>query len=165
MPHLGSFGAAVRELDPDGDRDTFDFFGEQFTVHGTLPPVLQIQLGAAGSGNIEEAQGLAAIWEIMRCCLTKPKRVVAEFDPETRKPKVEPEDPAQFHKWFKLAVDNKCQLEELMKLTMALFEAQAGLPTDGQSTSSGGVPTTSPNSNGSSSTPPERMIPVGELLG
>jgi hypothetical protein len=164
MSNLGSFGAAVRELDPDGDRDTFDFFDKTFTVHGVLPPVLQVQLGAASSGNIEEAQGLAAIWETMRCCLTKPPRTVAEFDPKTRKPKVEPEDASQFHRWFKLAVDNRCQLDELLKLAMALFEAQSGLPTEGQSISSGGEPTTSPTSNGSS-TPPGRLVPVAELLG
>jgi hypothetical protein len=164
MASLGSFGAAVKELDPDADRDTFDFFGETFTVYGVLPPVLQVQLGAASSGNIEEAQGLAAIWETMRCCLTKPPRTVAEFDPDTRKPRVEPEDAAQFHRWFKLAVDNRCTLEELLKLALALFEAQSGLPTEGQSTSSGGAPTTSPNSNGSS-TPSGRLVPVAELLG
>lgn len=164
MANLGSFGAAVRELDPAADPDTFEFFDQTFTVYGVLPPVLQVQLGAASSGNIEEAQGLAAIWETMRCCLTRPPRTVAEFDPDTRTPRTEPEDAAQFHRWFKLAVDNRCTLEELLKLALALFEAQAGLPTDGRSTSSGGAPTTSPSSNGSS-TPSGRLVPVADLLG
>lgn len=165
MANLGSFGAAVRELDPAGERDTFEFFGETFTIEGILPPVLQIQLGAAVTGKIAETEGLAAIWETMRCCLTRPERMVAEFDPETRKPKVEPEDPSQFDRWFKLAVSAKCDLEELLKLAMALFEAQSGRPTGEQSTSSAGLLTTSPSSNGSSSAPREQFRPVSELLG
>ena len=146
MANLGSFGAAVKELDPGGERDTFDFFDQQFTIHGTLPPVLQIQLGAAATGKIEEAEGLAAIWETMRCCLS------------------DGEDGSQFDRWFKLAVARRCTLEELLKLAFALFEAQAGRPTEGPSTSSAGLPTTSPNANGSS-TPQGRLVPVAELLG
>lgn len=165
MSNLGSFGAAVRELAPDRERDAFEFFGEMFTVEGTLPPVLQIQLGAAVTGKIAETEGLAAIWETMRCCLTRPERTIAEFDPETRKPRIEPADESQFDRWFKLAVSKKCDMDELLKLAMALFEAQAGRPTEEQPVSSDGPLTTSLNSNGSSSTPPEQFHPVGELLG
>lgn len=165
MSHLGSFGAAVRELDPDGERDTFEFFGETFTVHDTIPPVLAIQLGAASSGKIEETEGLAAIWETMRCSLTKPERTIAEFDPQTRKPKVQPEDSGDFDRWVRLAVTKKCDLEELIRLAMALFELQSARPTEEQSNSPAGPLTTSPSSNGSSSTPQARLVPVEELLG
>jgi hypothetical protein len=155
VSRLGSFGAAVRELDPDGERDEFEFFGETFTVEGVIPPMLMLQLGAASSGKIEESEGLAAIWEALRCCLTMPERVVAEFDPATRKPKVEPADAAQFDRFYKLAVARREDLEDLIRVAMALFEAQSGRPTEQLSTSPGGPLPTLTSSNGSSAVPPD----------
>lgn len=133
MSHLGSFGAAVRELDSSAPKDSFEFFGETFTVVGIIPPVLMLQLGAAATGKIEDQEGLAALWEAMRCSLNAD------------------EDGKDFDRLYKLAVRHRCDLEELMKLAMALFEAQAGRPTGGPSGSSLGASTTSPSSNTSSS--------------
>lgn len=151
MRHLGSFGAAVKEADPNAERDTFDFFGEKFTVHGIIPPVLMLQLGAAASGKIEESEGYAAMWEALRCSLTQPEREEADELGELKKI---PEDGSQFDRFYKLAVSKRDDIEDLMKLAFALFEAQAGRPTGEQSTSSVGPLTTSPSSNASSSTRP-----------
>jgi hypothetical protein len=140
---LGSFGAAVKELDPDGERDTFDFFGETFTVEGVIPPMLMLQLGAASSGKIEESEGLAAIWEALRCCLTLPER-------DGKDP-----DAAQFDRFYKLAVARREDLEDLIRVAMALFEAQSGKATERLSTSPGGPLPTSTSSNGSSAVPPD----------
>lgn len=135
--HLGSFGAAVKEL--DGEPDTFDFFGEKFVVHGTIPPMLMLQLGAAASGKIPDEEGYAAMWESMRCSLTQ---ATEDGTP----------DGSQFDRFYKLAVSQNDDIEDLMRLAFALFEAQAGRPTVEQPTSSAGPLTTSPSSNGSSST-------------
>jgi hypothetical protein len=74
MPSLGTFGAAVREFDPDGERDTFDFFGTTFVVEGVIPPMLMLQLGAAMTGKIGDIEGNAAMWEALRTALTKPRQ-------------------------------------------------------------------------------------------
>jgi hypothetical protein len=155
VSHLGSFGAAVKELDPGADRDTFDLFGEKFEVVGVIPPMLMLQLGAATTGKIDDQEGLGAMWEAMRCSLTKP-----EADGE-------PEDGSEFDRLYKVAVGKRCDLDSLMKLAMALFESQAGRPTEEPQGSLPGPPTTSPSSNTSSSASPDshRLIPVGQLLG
>lgn len=155
MAHLGSFGAAVRELDPGAARDTFDLMGESFTVVGVIPPMLMLQLGAATTGKIDEQEGLGAMWEAMRCSLTKP-----EADGE-------PEDGSEFDRLYKVAVNKRCDLDSLMKLAMKLFEEQAGRPTEEPQGSSPGPSATSPSSNTSSSASPafEGMTPVAQLLG
>lgn len=155
MAHLGSFGAAVRELDPGADRDTFDLMGESFTVVGVIPPMLMLQLGAATTGKIDDQEGLGAMWEAMRCALTKP--AVGE----------QPEDGTEFDRLYKVAVGKRCDLDGLMKLAMALFESQAGRPTGEPQGSLPGPSTTSPSSNTSSSVSPalEGMTPVASLLG
>lgn len=158
MAHLGSFGAAVRELDPDAEKDTFDFCGEKFEVVGTIPPMLMLQLGAASSGKIEDAEGLAAMWEAMRCSLTAPER---EEDGKTV-----PADETQFQKLYKAAVSKRVSVEDLMQLTFALFEGQAGRPTGEPQGSSPGPSSTSPSSSTSSSTHPAlaHLRPVSEVL-
>lgn len=146
MTHLGSFGAAVKRIEGTGPKNEFDFFGESFTVHGVIPPVLMMQLGAATTGKIEEQEGLAALWEAMRCSLTVPER----FEPNPEKPgetRTVPADGEQFDKLYKLAVSQCCELEELMRLAMALFQEQTERPTGEAPASSPGQSTTSPNTN------------------
>jgi hypothetical protein len=141
MARLGEFGAAQREL--SGEQDDFGFFGETFTVTGAIPPMLMLQLAAAATGKIDESEGMAAMWEALRCSLTKPKRIGtdgAEVDA----------DPAQFNKLYKLAVENACDIESLMRLVFALFEVQGGRPTQPVSGSSPGPSTTSQSSSVSS---------------
>lgn len=171
MTHLGSFAAAVRELDPDAPKDTFEFCRETFTVHGAIPGILMIQLGASATGKIEDSEGLGAIWEAMRCSLTIPEHEAEVVeDDEDGEPvtvtKTVPADPAQFHRFYKLAVANVVGLEELMRLTMGLYEAQAGRPTVEPRGSLAGQRSTSPNSNTSSSTHPAfaKYRPVAEVL-
>lgn len=148
MGHLGSFGAAVKELDPGAEKDTFDFFGETFTVAGVIPPMLMLQLGAASTGKIDEQEGLAALWETMRCSL--------DAD----------EGGDQFDRLYKLAVAKRCDLEDLMRLAMMLFEAQAGRPTEEPQGSFPGPSRTSPSSSTSSSVHPAfaHLTPVNAVL-
>lgn len=157
--HLGSFGAALREINPDADADTFDYFGETFTVHGFLPPILMMQLGAAVTGASTEAEGMAAMWEAMRCALTKPARA-GEDGTET------PEDDEQFQRFRHLAVVNRDQLDSLMRLTYAVYGQQAGRPTGQRSSSSAGPLPASTSSRSSSSAHPAlaHLRPVSEVL-
>lgn len=161
MGHLGSFGAAVKELDPSS-LDTFDFFGETFTVSGVIPSMLMLQLGASATGKIEEAEGLAAVWEAMRCSLTTPEQQITNADGVT----TIPADGSEFSRFYKLAVAHCCELEDLMRLTNALFEAQSGRPTEGPQGSSPGPSATSPSSSTSSSPPPgfAHLTPVARVL-
>lgn len=143
MSSLGSFGAAVREFDPDGERDTFDFFGETFVVEGVVPSMLHLQLGAAIAGKIAEMDGNAAVYAALRCALSKPGR---EVDGKTVA-----SDESQFDRFFMLAVDHRCDLDSLLTLLFKLVSAQAGRPTEQQPTSSPGPLPTSTNSNSSAS--------------
>ena len=148
MANLGSFGAAVREADPRAEKDTFEFCGEQFEVKGEIPPMLMLQLGAAASEKIEQTEGMAALWEAMRCSLTSES------------------DGSEFQRFYKLAVTNYVGLEDLIALAMALFEAQAGRPTVQQPASLGGPLPTSPSSSTSPSPSQDwpGMTPVAEVL-
>lgn len=168
MGHLGSFGAAVKELDPGADKDTFDLFGESFTVVGVIPPMLMLQLGAATTGKIDDQEGLGAMWEAMRCSLTVAEREEPAADGTAR---TVPADGSQFDRLYKLAVAKRCDLDSLMKLAMALFEVQAGRPTEEPRGSSPGLSATSPSSNTSSSDSPASgtsrwpgMTPVAQLM-
>jgi hypothetical protein len=151
VTHLGSFGAAMRQLDPDAEKDTFEFFGETFTVHGVIPPVVMMQLGAAFTGKIDTHEGNTAMWMAMSSALTVPGD--------------EPDD-SQFDRWYKLAAEKRADLPTLIRLTTALFEAQAGRPTGELPASTDGQLATSPSSNGSSSTPPALpgYRPIADVL-
>ena len=148
MAKLGAFGAAVREADPNAERDSFEFCGEAFEVQGDIPPMLMIQLGAAATGKIEEQEGFGAIWEVMRCSLTTA------------------EDASGFQRFYRLAVARCVPLEELIRLAMALFEAQAGRPTEQRPDSPAGSLPISTSSSGSPSTPQDwpGMTRVDEVL-
>lgn len=157
MAKLGSFGAAVRELDPDSERDTFDFFGREFTVHGVIPPMLTLQLGAAMTGKIADVEGNAAMWEALRCAMTIPGDEAKKTEP----------DDSQFDQFYKLAVDRKCSIDEMIKLVFSLLGAQGDLPTEQLPASQDGQLPTSESSNSSVSDTPDsaRLRPVDEVLG
>lgn len=156
MAKLGSFGAAVREFDPDSERNTFDFFGREFTVYGVIPPMLMLQLGAAMTGKISDVEGNAAMWEALRCALTRPGDTDRKIRP----------DDTQFDQFYRAAVDRTCTTDELIKLVFALLGAQAGLPTEQLPTSQDGQLPTSASSNSSASDTPDspRLRPVDEVL-
>ncbi|MER7164496.1 hypothetical protein ABT336_00235 [Micromonospora sp. NPDC000207] len=163
MASLGTFGAARREVEEvagTAEPTTFDFCGETFTVQGRIPAMLMLQIGAASTGRVEETEGLVALWEAMRVSLTIPERQQA--DGETV-----PADPAAFQRLYRLAVAQAVDLDELMRLAMALFEAQAGRPTERQPDSPDGLPSTSTSSSASSSVHPalQGMTPVAAVLG
>lgn len=144
MAKLGSFGAAIRELDPEAERDTFDFFGHEFTVQGVIPPVLMMHLGAVMTGKIGEIEGNAAVWEALRCALT-----VSGSDDGTVVP-----DHSEFDRFYKLAVRRRCTTDELLKLTFALLGVQIDFPTEQPPTSPNGQLPTGETSNSSASDTP-----------
>jgi hypothetical protein len=159
MPSLGSFGAAVREFDPVAERDTFDFFGETFTVEGVIPSMLMLQLGAALVGKIPEMEGNAAVWESLRCALSKPDR---EVDGKTVRG-----DGSQFERFYKIAVRRKCDFDELFGLTLSIVGAQAGKADAPPETSPDGLQPASTSSSSSASDSPDSPVlrPVDEVLG
>jgi hypothetical protein len=154
VAHLGSFGAALREIDPEGERDTFEFFGQEFTVEGAMPEILRFQLSAALVGGDSGTTGMAAMWGALRAALTKPGK-----DGER-------EDDSQFDRFYRLAVARKANTDSLMDLAFKLFEVQAGRPTVEPRGSSAGQQPTSPSASTSSSTHPAlaHLRPVSEVL-
>jgi hypothetical protein len=158
MASLGDFDAAVREIDHGAERDTFRFGGVEFTVVGNIPAVLMLQLGAAAGSGVEDTEGMAAIWEALRRSLT----TSAHVDEDGKDIAA---DDSQFGRFFKLALDRESPLDELMKLTFKLFEAQSGRPTVQAPDSSAGPPSTSPSSSASSTHPGlAHLRPVSEVL-
>jgi len=142
--NLGDFGAAMRELDRSTDRDTFTFLGETFTVASDIPPMLMLQLGASATGKIDDSEGLAAMWQALAISLTVPEHTGPDG-------KVVPEDTSHFNRFYKIGL--RADLDSIMTLVFALFQAQDGRPTVAAPASSGGLPPTSPSSSSSSSPP------------
>jgi hypothetical protein len=155
---LGSFGAAVREFDPGSERDEFEFFGETFVVEGVIPPMLTLQLGASISGKITDMDGHAATYEAIRCALTKPEHRDGDV--------VVPADESAFDRFYRLAVDHRCSLDDLVELVFTLIGVQAGRPTEQQPTSPDGPLPTSTSSSSPVSDSPDlpRLRPVDEVL-
>jgi hypothetical protein len=77
MASLGTFGAAVREREPNAEPDTFEFCGETFTVHGTIPSMLHLTIAAAWAGKVSAFEGDAALFEALRHALTVPRSTPA----------------------------------------------------------------------------------------
>lgn len=139
---LGEFGAAQREL--DGEPDDFVFFDETFVVLGSIPAMLMLQLAAAATGKIDESEGMAAMWEALRCSLTKPATTKINEAGEYEKIEADGE---QFNRLYKIAVERNCEIDALMRLVFKLFEVQGGRPTQPASGSSRGPSPTSPSSS------------------
>jgi hypothetical protein len=158
MAKIGSFGAAAREFDPDIERDTFDFFDQEFVVEGVIPAMLNLQMGAALTGKIDEMEGNAAVWQALRCALSKPEHRVGDV--------TIPADEAQFERFYGLAVARNCELNELLKLALSLFGAQAGKAREQQPTSPDGPQPTSTSSSSPASDSPDshRLKSVDEVL-
>jgi hypothetical protein len=151
MAHLGDFGAAVKELDPNAERDTFNFFGEKFEIVDDLPPMLIFQLAASMTGKVAEEEGMGAMWSALNVSLDEPD--LEPWDGEGKDPRPAPKK--QFAKLYKLAVSQKADIPSMMELVMNLFQASGGeRPTAQVSDSQAGLSPTSPSSNTSSSVPP-----------
>ena len=138
MADLGSFGAALKELDPDAEKDTFAYFGEKFEIVAVLPPLLMFQLAASMTGKVDENEGMAALWEAYRIALGDDG----------------------FNRFYKLAIEHKDSNEGLMTVAMAIYQNDAGRPTVQPSDSSAGLPITSPSSS-PSSTVTDSVQPLG----
>ena len=133
MTFLGDFGAAIKELDPNAEKDTFGFFGEKFEIVDELPPMLVFQLAAAMTGKVDETEGMAAMWEALRVSLGD----------------------NEFSRFYKVAVSRKADIASLMELVMNLFQASGGQrPTVQVPDSPSGQSPISPSSSTSASTPP-----------
>lgn len=163
MGSLGDFGAAVAELDPNAEKDSFTFFGETFEIVAELPAVLVLQLGAFMTGKVEETEGLGAMWSALEISLGT----------------------EAFAQFYKVAITKRATVESLMELVMSIFQTVGGeRPTVQVPDSPVGVSPTLPSSSTSSSTPPasgevvqgeviqeERdpsvphLVPVGRLVG
>ena len=155
MAYLGDFGAAIKELDPNAEKDTFGFFGEKFEVVDELPPMLIFQLAASMTGKVEETEGMGAMWAALNVALGE----------------------EGFARFYKLAVAKRADIQSLMQVVMELFQASGGeRPTVQVSDSPTGPSTTSPSSNTSSSVPPAfggdeprdlsipHLVPVSQVL-
>jgi hypothetical protein len=153
MPFLGDFGAAVKELDPNAERDAFGFFGEKFEIVADLPAVLVLQIGAFATGKVDETEGMGAMWSALEISLG--------------------ED--EFARFYKLAVAKRADVRSLMELVMSIFQAASGeRPTVQVPDSPVGQLPTSPSSSTSVSTPPDsgedrdpsvpHLVPVSQVL-
>jgi hypothetical protein len=153
---LGSFGAAVREIDPDSERDTFDFFDREFTVHAAIPPMLVLQLGAMMAGELGIIDSNAVVYKALRHALTVPGDDAAETLPDT----------SQFDLFEHLATKRRCSNDELIRLVYSLLGIQIAFPTEPQPTSPDGLPETGESSNSSASDTPDsrRLVSVDEVL-
>lgn len=141
MAHLGDFGAAVKALDPNQEKDTFTYFGESFEIVDALPPMLVFQLAAAMTGKVDETEGMAALWELFRIALGDDG----------------------FNRLYKLAVNKRDSTEDLMQVAMSIYQNDAGRPTVQPSVSSDGPSNTSPSTSPSSTTTASE--PMLELVG
>lgn len=138
MGFLGDFGAAVKELDPATERDSFAFFGETFTIVEDLPAVLILQVGAFMTDKVDESEGLGAMWSALEVSLG-----------------------ADFARFYKLALAKRADVQSLMELVMAIFQAVGGeRPTVQVPDLPVGESPTSPSSSTSSST----HLVSGEVL-
>lgn len=156
MAKLGSFGAAVREADPDSERDTFDFFGQEFTVRGVIPAMLVLRLGALMAGELGEIEANAVVYKALRCALTVP----AEPGSKGRG------DEADFDRFEELANDRMCTADELLRLVYSLLGIQIAFPTEQPPASPDGpLPTSESSSSSASDTPDSRrLLSVDEVL-
>ncbi len=155
MASLGSFGAAVREFEPDGDRDTFDFFDQTFTVEAAVPSVVLLKFCAGLVGQLSGIETDATMYELLRHTLTKP----------AAKPDEKP-DRTQWERFYELAAEKKCASDDLITLVLAIAGAQAGKERERSATSEGGSPPAGTSSNGSASDSPAsgRLVPVDQAL-
>ena len=154
MAYLGDFGAAVNELDPSAEKDSFAFFGEKFEIIAELPAVLILQVGAFMTGKVDDTEGMGAMWSALDISLGE----------------------EEFARFYKLALTKRANVQSLMELVMSIFQASGGeRPTVQAPDSLVGPPPTSQSSNLSASTPQDsgadrdpsvpHLVPVSQLVG
>lgn len=145
MASLGSFGAALREREPDrGEAATFDFCGKTFTVTGEIPAILELTLVGGVAGKVSGFETQVALYEALRFALSTP----APDDGGEA-------DMSQWDEFSKLAVDNRVQQSVLSEIAFRIMGYLVGRPTEQQSDSSPGLLPTGTNSNSSSSATPD----------
>jgi hypothetical protein len=156
MASLGSFGAAIRELDPDAERDTFDFYDETFTVCGIVPAIVELTLTASLAGKVSGVASDAALFETLRFALTVPER---KQDGKTIRA-----DDAEWQRFYQIAVRVCADSDVLTALAYNILGWQVGRPTEQRSTSeSGSLPTSTNSSSPASDTP--ASAPVQDSAG
>lgn len=143
--NLGSFGAAVREYDPDGaELDTFDFYGETFKIVGRVPAIVELTMSAALAGKVGAVDGDAAMYETLRFALTVPARKSTDT----------PADASRWERFARIALEKDTPGESLTAIALNILGAQVGRPTEQRSTSSPGpLPTSTSSSSSASDTP------------
>jgi hypothetical protein len=143
MASVGSFAAAKREYAPPAEPDTFEFCGETFSVVGTIPGMVRLTVGAWFGGAVSNNEGGGALRDVIRHALTVP----AHGD--------DPEDDAQWQRFYELSIDHDVDTEDLVHIAYAILGAEAGRPTERRSTSSTGSSPTSSSSNSTASDSPD----------
>lgn len=156
MAKLGSFGAAMRELDPEVEKDTFDFFGTEFTVVGVMPAMVVLRLGALLAGELNDIEANAVTYQALKYILTKPGDPSVGTRP----------DSSQFDLFEDLATERMCDTNELIRLLYSVLGYQISFPTEQPPTSPDGQLPTGENSNSSASDTPAsgRLRSVDEVL-
>lgn len=122
MVHIGDFEAAVREVDPAREPDTFGLGGETFTIAQDINIIAlgRFARAAREGADSNDMEGLASLIDTVSSLVV-------------------PEDETRFlDKCSRLRVDG----DFLMKIIQSVLEAQSGYPTEQPSDSSGGSPTT-----------------------
>lgn len=133
MPSLGDFtefDQAVSEAEKV-EPDTFVFYGEMFTVAEQVSsiPMMRLAKVAASGGDSSDIEGLVALNDFLEQTLAD----------------------GEFLRFCDVATRNKVSDEALLKVAQRVYEAIAARPTRRQSSSSGGLPSTSPSSKPTSS--------------
>lgn len=131
MALIGEFGAAVAEQDPDREPDQFKFYGELFTVADRVGsmPLLRFAAAAASGADSAEQEGLAAMHDLLRDCLSTD----------------------DWRRFQQVAQENKADGDELLAICRAVYQALSGRPTRRPSDSSDGPSATGESSKDSSS--------------
>lgn len=126
MANLGTFGAAVHEGDPDREPDTFEFYGETFTVKDRVGVMPLLMFAAVAKTGVDSAEmeAFAAMHALITACIVT-------------------EDVPRFEK---SATDNDVETEQLMEVCKVLYSAVTGRPTTRPSDSADGSSTTTENS-------------------
>lgn len=154
MPSIGSFGVAKRIIEQVDEPATFEFCGQDFRIVEGDPstlPLMEFADAAANGLDSGDAQGLAAMWRMLRDCL-------------------HPDDWPNFRR---VAMDNKASTEDVLAVVGGVWEYLTGRPTRRPTDSPGGPQKTSTSSKGisppstdqpsdaSTATQPERVSPRG----
>ena len=137
MAKLGSFSAAqrvVNEAEKPREPDTFEFEGEEFRVITSVPSLLPLMQFSAAMASADEdddslnMEALGAMYQMLRYCL----------------------DPRDWSRFERLAIKSGAGPEELLPITMAVWESVGARPTEGPSVSPGGPSKTSTSSKADS---------------